>query len=110
MQFKGGMVNGTLAVVYGAASNVCLLLTMNQHDAMKMTCYVLGALGVLLAIYWLATSEVMGIPIILVGVVHIGLAARAEHVGMQIGCTGLSVVAFVIGMMMLSTLRKPELM
>lgn len=110
MQFKGGIFNGTLAVVYGAVSNVCLLLTMNQHDAMKTTCYVLGALGVLLAIYWLATSEVMGIPIIMVGIVHVGLAARAEHVGMQIGCTGLSVVAFVIGIMMLSTLRKPELM
>lgn len=106
MQFKGGLVNGTMAAFYGAVSNICLLLTMNQHDTMKTTCYVLGALGILLAIYWLATNEVMGIPIVMVGIVHIGLAARAEHVGMQIGCTGLAVVSFVIGLMMLSLVRK----
>lgn len=106
MQFKGGLVNGTLAAFYGAVSNTCLFLAMNQHDTMKTTCYALGALGILLAIYWLATSEVMGIPIVMVALVHIGLAARAEHVGMQIGCTGLAVISFVIAVMMLSVVRK----
>lgn len=102
MTFKGGLINGTLASLYGAASYICLFLTMNQHHTMKTVCYVLAAAGILLAIYWLATKEIMGIPILIVGVVHIGLGARAEHVAMQVGCTGLAVVAFVIGLMMLA--------
>ncbi|MHB0866657.1 MAG: hypothetical protein ACYC6B_03700 [Thermoleophilia bacterium] len=105
MGFKGGMINGSLAVFYGAVTNTCLLLAMNQHEAMKTTCYVLGAIGVLLAIYWMVTSEVMGIPMLLVGLVHVGLGARAEHVAMQVGCTGLAVVAFVIGVMMLASVK-----
>lgn len=106
MKFKGGIVNGTLASIYGAASYICLFLALNQHDTMKTTCYVLGAVGILMGVYWLATSEVMGLPIILVGLCHIGLAARADHGGMQIGCTGLAVVAFMIGVMMLA-MTKP---
>ncbi|MHB9112681.1 MAG: hypothetical protein ACYC4D_08685 [Thermoleophilia bacterium] len=105
MSFKGGMVNGTLAALYGAASYICLFLTMSQHDAMKTTCYALAAAGILIGIYWLATSEVMGIPLLLVGAVHLGLGARSEHVGMQIGCTGLAVVAFVIAALMLTTTK-----
>ena len=105
MGFKGGIINGSLAVFYGAVTNICLLLAMNQHDAMKTTCYVLGAVGVLLAVYWLVSSEVMGIPILLVGLVHVGLGARAEHVAMQVGCTGLAVVAFVIGRLMLASVK-----
>lgn len=107
MQFKGGMVNGALASIYGAASYICLLMSMNQHDTMKTICYVLGAVGIILAIYWFATSEVMAIPIILTGICHIGLGARADHVGMQIGCTGLAVVAFAVGVIMLTT-AKPS--
>lgn len=103
MRFKGGIINGGLASLYGGASYICLYLKMNQHDTMKTICYALGVAGIILAIYWLATMEVMGLPILLVGVTHIGLAARSEHVGMQIGCTGLAVVAFVIGIMMLTT-------
>ncbi|MHB1361307.1 MAG: hypothetical protein ACYCW5_01750 [Thermoleophilia bacterium] len=107
MQFKGGLVNGTMASIYGAASYICLFMAMNQHDTMKTICYVLGAVGIILAAYWFVTSEVMAIPIILTGICHIGLAARADHVGMQIGCTGLAVVAFAIGIMML-TKAKPN--
>jgi hypothetical protein len=92
--------------VYGGASYICLFLTMNQHDTMKAVCYALGAAGILIAVYWFATQEIMGIPVLVVGLCHIGLAARSEHVGMQIGCTGLAVVAFVIGVMML-TMTKP---
>lgn len=105
MSFKGGMVNGTLAALYGAASYICLFLTMSQHDTMKTTCYALGAAGIIIGIYWLATSEVMGIPMLLVGALHVGLGARSEHVGMQIGCTGLAVVVFVIAAMMLTTTK-----
>ncbi|MHB1390214.1 MAG: hypothetical protein ACYCXF_03130 [Thermoleophilia bacterium] len=105
MGFKGGIINGSMAVFYGAVTNFCLMLAMNQHEDMKKTCYVLGAIGVLLAIYWLATAEVMGIPILMVAFVHVGLAARAEHVAMQIGCTGLAVVAFVIGLLMLAAVK-----
>ena len=108
MRFKGGVVNGTLASVYGAASYICLLMAMNQHDAMKTICYVLGAVGIVLAAYWLATSEIMGIPIFLTGICHIGLGARADHVGMQIGCTGLAVVAFAVGIIMLTTTKPVE--
>ncbi len=106
MKFKGGIVSGALASIYGAASYICLFMASNQHDAMKTTCYALGVAGILIAIYWLATSEVMGLPIILVGLCHVGLAARAEHSAMQIGCTGLAVVAFMIGVMMLA-MTKP---
>lgn len=108
MRFKGGLVNGTLAGLYGAASNICLFLTMSQHDVMKTTCYALAGAGILIGIYWLATSEVMGIPMLLVGAVHMGLGARAEHVGMQIGCTGLVVVAFMIAVMMLTTTKPMD--
>ncbi len=106
MQFKGGIVNGTLASLYGAVSYICLFLAMNQHDAMKTSCYVLAGVGILLAIYLLATSEVLGIPILLVGIVHIGLGVRAEHIAMQVGCTGLAVVAFVAGILMLTMVKK----
>lgn len=106
MKFMGGLVNGALASIYGAASYICLFLALNQHDTMKTTCYALGAAGILIAVYWLATSEVMGLPIFLVGLCHIGLAARADHSGMQVGCTGLAVVAFMVGVMML-TMTKP---
>src|SRR5665648_318619 len=106
MRFKGGIVNGTLAALYGAASYICLFLAMNQHEAMKTTCYVLAGAGILIGIYWLATSEVMGIPMLLLGATHLGLGARAEHVAMQIGCTGLAVVVFVIAIMMLA-MTKP---
>ncbi|RJQ46424.1 MAG: hypothetical protein C4534_03085 [Gaiellales bacterium] len=99
------MINGGLASVYGAASYICMFLKMNQHDTMKTVCYALGIAGILLAFYWLTTSEVMGLPIFLVGVTHIGLAARSEHVGMQIGCTGLAVVTFVVGIIMLAEVR-----
>lgn len=102
MQFKGGLINGTLASIYGAASYICLLLASNQHNTMKTVCYALGAAGILIAIYWLATKEVMAIPILIVGIVHFGLGARSEHVGMQVGCTGLAVVAFVIGALMMT--------
>lgn len=105
MRLKGGMINGTLAALYGSASYICLFLTMSQHNAMKNTCYALGIAGILIGIYWLATSEVMGIPILLVGALHLGLGARSEHVGMQIGCTGLAVVVFVIAAMMLATTK-----
>lgn len=108
MQFKGGLLNGSLVTVYGAASYICLLLASNQHNTMKTVCYVLAAIGILIAIYWLATREIMGIPILIVGIVHIGLGARAEHVGMQVGCTGLAVVAFVVGLMMLTMERAPR--
>lgn len=106
MELRGGLVNGTLASLYGAVSYICLFLAMNQHDAMKTTCYVLAGVGILLAIYWLATSEVMGIPILLVGIIHIGLGVKAEHVAMQVGCTGLAVVAFVAGMLMFAAAKK----
>lgn len=102
MRFKGGIINGTLASIYGAASYICLLLASNQHNTMKTVCYVLAAAGVLIGIYWLATREVMGVPILIVGIVHVGLGARSEHVGMQVGCTGLAVVAFVIGALMMT--------
>ena len=105
MQFKGGLANGALASIYGAASYICLFMEMNQHDTMKLICYILGAAGILIAVYWFATSEIMGIPIILVGLCHIGLAARADHVGMQVGCTGLAVVAFAIGVVMLTRVK-----
>lgn len=108
MRFNGGIVNGTLAALYGAASYICLFLAMNQHDAMKTTCYALAAAGILIGIYWLVTSEVMGIPMLLVGATHIGLGARAEHVAMQVGCTGLAVVAFVIGIMMLARMKPMD--
>ena len=108
MRFKGGAFNGMLASVYGAASYICLFMAMNQHETMKTICYVLGAAGIVLAIYYLATSEVMGIPILLTGILHLGLGARADHVGMQIGCTGLAVIAFVIGIIML-TMAKPRM-
>ncbi len=102
MRFKGGLANGALASIYGGASYICLFLTMSQHDTMKTVCYGLAAAGVLIAIYWFATHEVMGLPILVVGLCHIGLAARSDHTGMQIGCTGLAVVAFVVGIMMLT--------
>jgi len=106
MKFKGGMVNGALASLYGGASYICLFLTMNQHDTMKTVCYALGVAGILIAIYWFVTQEIMGLPVLIVGLCHIGLAARSDHVGMQIGCTGLAVVSFMIGIMML-TRTKP---
>ncbi|MHB8859698.1 MAG: hypothetical protein ACYC6Z_09505 [Thermoleophilia bacterium] len=109
MRFKGGLANGALASIYGAASYICLFMAMNQHDTMKTICYVLGAAGIILAIYWFVTSEVMGIPILLTGICHIGLGARADHVGMQIGCTGLAVVAFAIGVIMLTMVKSGEL-
>jgi len=105
MRFKGGVVNGALASLYGGLSYICLFLAMNEHDTMKTVCYLLGAGGILLAIYWFATQEIMGLPILIVGICHIGLAARSEHVGMQIGCTGLAIVSFFIGVMMLAMTR-----
>lgn len=103
MQFKGGLINGSLVAVYGAVSFVCLFT--EDHMMMQKICYVLGAIGILLAIYWLATSEVLGIPIFLVGLVHIGMAAQASHAAMQIGCTGLAVITMVAGLMMLGTVK-----
>lgn len=108
MQFKGGLINGTLASVYGAVSMWCLFFSKSQHHSMKTTCYVLAALGVLLALYWLATKEAYGIPILLVGLTHIGLGARAEHDAMNVGCTGLAVVAFVTALLMLGAVRQPS--
>ena len=109
MQFKGGVANGTLAAIYGALNFINLMLAMNQHNNMKTVGYVMAGLGVLLAIYWLATREVMGIPILLVGIVNVGLAARAEHVALQVGDAALGVVAFVIALMMLGpAMRLPR--
>ena len=85
----------------GGARLCGLFLRMHAQDTMKTVCYALGVAGIIIAIYWLATQEVMGLPILIVGLCHIGLAARSEHVAMQIGCTGLAVVACVIGAMML---------
>jgi len=76
---------------------------------MQKFCYVLGALGILLAIYWLATSEALGVPLILVGIVHIGLAARSAHVAMQVGCTGLAIVSLVAGLVMLSAVKSSNM-
>lgn len=102
MRFKGGLVNGTLASLYGAASFICLFFGHADHHAMETTCYTLGGAGVLLALYWLATKEIAAIPILLIGLVHFGLAARAEHEAMNIGCTGLAVATLVAGMLMLT--------
>jgi len=106
MRFKGGLVNGTIAAIYGAASNICMFLAESKHDQMKVVCYSLAGAGILIGIYWLATSEVMGIPMLLIGAVHLGLGARAPHLSMLVGCAGLAVVAFVIGILML-TMTKP---
>jgi hypothetical protein len=89
-------------------SFVCLFT--EDHMMMQNICYVLGAVGILLAIYFLATSEALGIPIFLIGLVHIGFAAKASHAAMQVGCTGLAAVSMVAGLLMLTTLRAPARM
>jgi len=103
MQFKGGLVNGLLVSVYGAASFTCLFFkaTPDDHMTMQKICWVLMAAGILLAIYLLVTKEVLGIPILLIGLVHGGLANWSEHVAMNTGCTGLAVVTMVLAALML---------
>ena len=104
MKFKGGLINGVLASLYGGACYFSLLLLESEHD-MKNVGYVLGVVGILMAIYWLATNEVMGIPLFIVGLLHISLAGRSGEMAMQSGVTGLAVVSFVIGVIMLTRLQ-----
>lgn len=107
MQFSGGLINGALASVYGGASFVCLFYAKNMdaHMTMQKICYVLAVVGIMLAIYWLATKEVFGIPILFIGMVHAGLARWAEHDAMNVGCTGLAVATLIMAALMLTTTR-----
>ncbi|MHB0914483.1 MAG: hypothetical protein ACYC5A_10775 [Thermoleophilia bacterium] len=107
MQFKGGLVNGVLATLYGAVSFWCLFFKsdMESHATMQKVCYVLAATGIVLGLYWLASKEVFGVPLLLVGLTHIGLARYAEHIPMDIGCAALASIVFIAGLMMLSTVR-----
>jgi hypothetical protein len=107
MRFKGGLVNGTLVAIFGAVSFLNLFMAMNQHPTMKNISYVLGVVGILLGIYLLVTREVIGIPVLLTGVVYLGLGARAEHVALQIGSAGIGVTALIASMIMLATVKPP---
>ncbi|MBE0428870.1 MAG: hypothetical protein IBX61_03250 [Thermoleophilia bacterium] len=102
MRLKGGLLNGSLAAVYGAAGFIPLFMTMGQHRDMQTACYVLAVAGILLAVYWLVTGEAMGIPVLLIGIVFAPLGYWAEHVALQIGSAGLGVAAFVIAVTMLA--------
>ena len=86
---------------------MCLFFasTMDAHMTMQKICYVLAAAGIMLAIYWLATQEVFGIPILFIGLVHAGLARWAEHASMNVGCTGLAVATLILAALMLTTTR-----
>ena len=103
MQFKGGLLNGVIVSVYGAASFTCLFFkdTMNDHMTMQKICWVLAAVGIIIAIYLLLTKEVLGVPIALIGLVHAGLAHYSEHSAMNVGCTGLAVITMVLAALML---------
>jgi hypothetical protein len=108
MYLKGGTMSGVLASAYGFASFICLFLAMNQHSTMKTVSYVVGALAVILAVYWLATREVIGISFLLLGIIQIALGARAEHVALQVGSAALAAVGFVAGMMMFATVKRMD--
>lgn len=124
MRFKGGLVNGALAAVYGTATMWILFYKegtemagmdhdsmdgMTGHQTMQRIGYVIGVAGIILALYWLATREVMGIPVFLVGLVDIGLARYADHVGLQVGAAAMAVVSILVGVMMLSVVRTEEM-
>lgn len=120
MRFKGGLINGTLAAVYGTATMWILFYKegaemvgmdhgnmdgMNGHQTMQRIGYVMGVAGVILAIYFLATREVMGIPVFLVGLTHFGLARYADHVGLQVGAATMAAVSLLVAVMMLSRVQ-----
>jgi hypothetical protein len=124
LRFKGGLMNGTLVAVYGTATMWILFYKeaadmagmdhsnmegMNGHQTMQRIGYVMGVVGIILALYYLATREVMGIPVLLVGLTHFGLARYSDHIGLQVGAAAMAVVALLVGVTMLSNVRGETL-
>ena len=118
------MLNGTLAAVYGAVTMWILFYKegtemmgmdhgnadgMSGHQTMQRIGYVMGVVGIVLAVYFLATREVMGIPLFVVGLTHFGLARYADHVGLQVGAATMAVTSMLVGIMMLSQVRREPL-
>jgi hypothetical protein len=102
MRFKGGLLNGTLASLYGFVGLWLLFYQegMEHHQTMKKISYVLGAAGIAIALYWLVTREVTGIPFMMLGLNFIGIARYSQHVPMDIGAATMSAVAVIIGVLM----------
>jgi hypothetical protein len=121
--FKGGLLNGALVSLYGTATMWILFYKegaemtgmdhdmdgMTGHQTMQNIGYVMGVIGVVLAIYLLATREVLGITVILVGLTHFGLARYSDHVGLQVGAASMAIVSLVVGIMMLSRAGRSQL-
>jgi hypothetical protein len=82
---------------------------MTGHQTMQNIGYVMGVIGIVLAIYLLATREVLGITVILVGLTHFGLARYSDHVGLQVGAASMAIVSLVVGIMMLSRVGTSQL-
>jgi hypothetical protein len=124
LRFKGGLINGTLAAVYGTLTMWILFYQeaadmagmdhsnmegMNGHQTMQRISYVMGGIGIILALYFLATREVMGIPVFLVGLTHFGLARYSDHVGLQVGAAAMAIVMLMVGVTMLSRVQGETL-
>ncbi len=102
MRFKGGTLNGTIACLYGFVSLWLLFFHegMSYHRTMQKICYVLALTGFVIALYWLFSREVSGIPMVMLGLNFLGLARYAEHIPMDIAAAALSVTAMLMGLMM----------
>lgn len=102
MRFKGGMLNGTLSSLYGFVGLWLLFYQegMEHHRTMQKISYVVGAFGIAIALYWLVTREVTGIPFMMLGLNFIGIARYSQHIPMDIAAASMSAVAIIIGVLM----------
>jgi TRAP-type uncharacterized transport system fused permease subunit len=102
MRFKGGLFNGTLASLYGFTGLWLLFFKedMEQHRTMQKISYVLAFAGIAIALYWIATREVTGIPFMMLALNFLGMARYSEHMPLDIGAAAMSAVSIIIGVLM----------
>jgi hypothetical protein len=104
------MLSGTLACLYAffALWPVLYKEGMDNHRTMQRICYVMAVTGIIIALYWLATREVSGIPFLLIGLDFLGMARYSEHIPMDVGAAALSAMAMVIGVLMYTRIKQPN--
>ncbi len=108
LKHKGGIFLGTLVLLYGTGGISCGGFIIN-HTVMQYVCYVLAAIGILLGLYFVASAkEIMGIPVIVTGLLHLGCALWTPHNVMPVFCIVVGGLSFINGFIMYSIVTEEK--
>ncbi len=108
LEHKGNILLGTLVSLYGAAGIACGGF-VTEHEMMQYACYGLAAVALVIGVYFIALAkEIMGIPVLLTGLLHVGCALLTPHNIMPILCISLGSLSMINGFVMYSIIQTEK--